>query len=112
MQVHKGEIMGDRTPEQNEIARLTRVLEMHLADERLLSWVGTSRSRMARVVVAFGDGSVSLRRAIELASVRKQEIATSEHVAAPAVPDDDEEEGDEPQGVGAGAPWDEEPTNG
>ncbi|MGN6206040.1 hypothetical protein [Humibacter sp.] len=94
------------TPEQNEIARLTRVLEMHLADERLLSWVGTSGDRMGAVMAVMVGKRVSLRRAIEIVAAIKPEIP-----ATSVAQIFDEDEADEPEGVGAGAPWDEETDN-
>lgn len=99
--------MRTRTPEQDEVARLHRVLEMHLADERLLSWVGTSVPRMTAVMEAFSGGRVSLRRAIDIAASQKPEIpATSLGVVVDTADEDDEV--DEPAGIGAGAPWDDE----
>lgn len=66
------------TPEEQEIARLNRVLEMHLADERLLDWVGSSDARMAAVIETFyEDGGISLRRAIQSATEQKPEIPAS-----------------------------------
>jgi hypothetical protein len=70
---------------QEEVERLNRVLAAHLADERSLSWVGTSRARFAAVVEAFGDGRASLRRAIELAQARKPEIPASNNAAEPVI---------------------------
>lgn len=66
------------TLEEQEIARLNRVLEMHLADERLLDWVGSSDARMAAVIETFyEDGGISLRRAIQSATEQKPEIPAS-----------------------------------
>ena len=91
---------------QEEVERLNRVLAAQVVDSLLLSWVGTSRARMAAVVEAFGEGRVSLRRAVELTAARRPQIAAS-NVSTATTPVPDEDEADEPEGVGAGAPWTE-----